>query len=113
MLCAQAGAHRCCIAQALALLLALCDVCVCEPVCVCVQVVSGFAMTRERAEELLGPQPRGTFLLRFGSQVRWLAGWMWLSWGEPCSTSKPVAARSAPRPCSRKPLQSLLACYCC
>jgi hypothetical protein len=32
------------------------------------QVVCGFGMTREKADSLLAPHPKGTFLLRFGSQ---------------------------------------------
>lgn len=34
------------------------------------QVVCGFGTTREQADALLDPHPAGTFLLRFGSQVR-------------------------------------------
>lgn len=33
------------------------------------QVICGFGTTREEADALLAPQPEGTFVLRFGSQV--------------------------------------------
>lgn len=33
------------------------------------QVVCSFGITREKADAALAPHPKGTFLLRFGSQA--------------------------------------------
>lgn len=63
-----------------------------------VQIVCGFGVTREQADALLAPHTAGTFLLRFGSQVRCCWGparpsWRGVLWGR-----VPDAALATPLP---------------
>lgn len=58
------------------------------------QVVSGFGMTREAAEALLMAHPKGTFLLRFGSQGGLLV--LSVRCGGPAGGPPPVAHYSLP-----------------
>lgn len=64
------------------------------------QVVCGFGVTREQADALLSPHPKGTFLLRFGSQVRRRSLQLALL--------RPAAAAGCPPP----PTSCLAGAYC-